>query len=156
MLNIEKEELKDSYIGLVKWFGGFNHQKNKENDYGFIQSMSGEDVFVHISAIKSGVGLSEGELVIFEFGEKDGRWFAKNLYRTINKPKKAKDFINIYSKNKDEYSNFFNSSTFKNSFKELINEVFIEQLDEKEFLHMLQNVYDGDHQFLFNQIDNYL
>ena len=42
-------------------------KKDKENDYGFIQSMSGEDVFVHISAIQNGVGLSEDELVIFEF-----------------------------------------------------------------------------------------
>lgn len=53
--------------GTVKWF-------NAEKGYGFIQSESGEDVFVHFSAIQ-GEGyktLEEGAAVEFEVvsGEK--------------------------------------------------------------------------------------
>lgn len=47
--------------GTVKWF-------NSEKGFGFIQSESGEDVFVHFSAIK-GDGfktLQEGQSVEFE------------------------------------------------------------------------------------------
>lgn len=47
--------------GTVKWF-------NAEKGFGFIQSESGQDVFVHFSAIK-GEGyksLQEGQLVQFE------------------------------------------------------------------------------------------
>lgn len=49
--------------GTVKWF-------NAEKGYGFIQRESGEDVFVHYSAIQGGGfrSLSEGERVSFVVG----------------------------------------------------------------------------------------
>ena len=47
--------------GTVKWF-------NAAKGYGFIQSSSGEDVFVHFSAIQSEgyKSLNEGQAVEFE------------------------------------------------------------------------------------------
>jgi len=47
--------------GTVKWF-------NASKGYGFIQRMSGEDVFVHFSAIQSDgyKSLNEGQAVEFE------------------------------------------------------------------------------------------
>ena len=47
--------------GLVKWF-------NAAKGYGFIQRSTGEDVFVHFSAIQSDGyrSLNEGESVEFE------------------------------------------------------------------------------------------
>ena len=50
--------------GTVKWF-------NAENGYGFISQESGDDVFVHFSAIQ-GKGfktLEEGQSVSFEIEE---------------------------------------------------------------------------------------
>lgn len=47
--------------GVVKWF-------NSEKGYGFIEGESGEDVFVHFSAIQSQgfKSLDEGQRVTFE------------------------------------------------------------------------------------------
>jgi cold shock protein len=47
--------------GIVKWFNG-------AKGYGFIQRSTGEDVFVHFSAIQSEGyrSLNEGEAVEFE------------------------------------------------------------------------------------------
>jgi cold shock protein len=54
------EEL-DREQGVVKWF-------NAAKGYGFIQRQSGEDVFVHFSAIQMDgyKSLNEGQLVEFE------------------------------------------------------------------------------------------
>ena len=51
-------------VGTVKWF-------NAEKGYGFIQPESGEDVFVHFSAIQtSGYrSLNEGQAVEFDVAQ---------------------------------------------------------------------------------------
>ena len=50
--------------GRVKWF-------NNEKGYGFIDHKSGEDIFVHYSAIKQNgyKTLSEGDIVNFDLIE---------------------------------------------------------------------------------------
>ena len=50
--------------GIVKWF-------NASKGYGFIQRQSGEDVFVHFSAIQAEgyKSLNEGQAVEFEVGK---------------------------------------------------------------------------------------
>jgi cold shock protein len=55
----EKQQLKEQ--GTVKWF-------NASKGFGFIQRQSGEDVFVHFSAIQSEgyKSLNEGQAVEFE------------------------------------------------------------------------------------------
>jgi cold shock protein len=52
---------KDMTVGTVKWF-------NAEKGYGFIAPESGEDVFVHFSAIQSAGyrSLAEGQAVEFD------------------------------------------------------------------------------------------
>jgi cold shock protein len=46
-------------VGTVKWF-------NANKGYGFITQESGDDVFVHVSAIQDGGSLDEGEVVEFD------------------------------------------------------------------------------------------
>jgi CspA family cold shock protein len=46
-------------VGTVKWF-------NANKGYGFIQPESGNDVFVHVSAIQDGGSLDEGQAVEFD------------------------------------------------------------------------------------------
>lgn len=50
--------------GKVKFF-------NDSKGFGFITTDSGEDVFVHISALEDGISLNEGDSVSFE--EVDGK-----------------------------------------------------------------------------------
>ena len=49
-------------VGTVKWF-------NPNKGYGFIQPESGNDVFVHVSAIQEGGSLEEGQAVEFDITE---------------------------------------------------------------------------------------
>ena len=46
-------------VGTVKWF-------NANKGYGFIQPESGNDVFVHASAIQDGGSLEDGQAVEFD------------------------------------------------------------------------------------------
>jgi cold shock protein len=58
--------------GTVKWF-------NDAKGYGFISRQSGEDVFVHFSAIQAGgfKSLQEGQAVEFEVTKGPKGWQAK-------------------------------------------------------------------------------
>jgi CspA family cold shock protein len=62
--------------GVVKWF-------NSKKGFGFIEEESGQDVFVHFSAINmSGFKvLSEGDQVSFEIEESDRGPSAKNVIK---------------------------------------------------------------------------
>ena len=46
-------------VGTVKWF-------NANKGYGFIQPESGNDVFVHASAVQGDSSLEEGQAVEFD------------------------------------------------------------------------------------------
>jgi cold shock protein len=63
-------------IGIVKWF-------NLQKVYGFIVSDdSGEDVFVHISAVEQAgsLGLNEGQKIKYDLAEgKNGKMTAHNI-----------------------------------------------------------------------------
>lgn len=62
--------------GTIKWF-------NSKKGFGFIEQETGEDVFVHYSAIEmSGFRtLSEGERVQFEIEENDKGLSAKKVVK---------------------------------------------------------------------------
>ena len=53
------EEDKQMTVGTVKWF-------NANRGYGFIKPESGNDVFVHVSAIQDGGPLQDGQAVEFD------------------------------------------------------------------------------------------
>jgi CspA family cold shock protein len=48
--------------GTVKWF-------NANRGYGFIKPDSGNDVFVHVSAVQDGGSLEEGQAVEFDIAQ---------------------------------------------------------------------------------------
>jgi cold shock protein len=60
--------------GTVKWF-------NDAKGFGFISRQSGEDVFVHFSAIQAGgfKSLQEGQTVQFEVKKGPKGWQAENV-----------------------------------------------------------------------------
>ncbi|HCG98922.1 MAG: cold shock domain-containing protein [Actinobacteria bacterium] len=64
--------------GTVKWFSA-------EKGYGFIELESGDDVFVHFSAIQEEgfKTLNEGQAVMFEVVEGDRGPQASNVQRQV-------------------------------------------------------------------------
>jgi CspA family cold shock protein len=66
----------DREQGTVKWF-------NNAKGYGFIQRTSGDDVFVHHSAIQAEgyKSLAEGETVSFTVTKGPKGWQAENVVK---------------------------------------------------------------------------
>jgi CspA family cold shock protein len=73
---LEKEFLPVREKGTVKWFNG-------AKGYGFIQRSTGEDVFVHFSAIQENGyrSLNEGETVEFDLLKGPKGFQAANVVR---------------------------------------------------------------------------
>ena len=69
-----KEQITNMEQGTVKWF-------NDAKGYGFISRQSGEDVFVHFSAIQAGgfKSLQEGQAVQFDVTKGPKGWQAENV-----------------------------------------------------------------------------
>jgi cold shock protein len=63
--------------GTVKWF-------NDAKGYGFISRQSGDDVFVHFSAVQGGGfrSLQEGQAVQFDVTKGPKGWQAENVQAT--------------------------------------------------------------------------
>jgi CspA family cold shock protein len=87
------EESMDRARGVVKWF-------NDSKGFGFITSPSGEDVFVHYSAI-TGEGfktLAEGQEVEFEMQTGPKGLQAQNVTKLSNAPA-------LHNSNSDDNAN---------------------------------------------------
>ena len=71
-------------VGTVKWF-------NNDKGYGFIKRESGEDVFVHHSAIQQAGyrTLNEGEKVEFDVKQGPKGLQAENVRRVDSEPQAA-------------------------------------------------------------------
>ncbi|MGO3346437.1 MAG: hypothetical protein ACTIM4_14615 [Marinomonas sp.] len=65
-------------VGCVKWFGGYNSQKNKDNDFGFVTDVEGFDVYLHLKDWNGDKDPNENDIVVYHREEKGGRWRAKN------------------------------------------------------------------------------
>jgi cold shock CspA family protein len=72
-------------IGIVKWFGGFNKLKNKENNFGFVEDVAGFDVFIHEKALQKCRVPLEGDMVIYELEKSGEKWKASNAYVLVTR-----------------------------------------------------------------------
>jgi cold shock protein len=70
----KKKEYQMAEQGTVKWF-------NDAKGYGFLSRQTGEDVFVHFSAIQAGgfKSLQEGQAVRFDVTKGPKGWQAENV-----------------------------------------------------------------------------
>lgn len=62
--------------GTVKWFGGVNSMTGRENHFGFIEDLSGKDVFAHRREWRGRTQPAKGELVTYLEEQKDGKFSA--------------------------------------------------------------------------------
>ncbi|VVQ16092.1 cold shock domain-containing protein [Pseudomonas fluorescens] len=68
-------------FGAVKWFGGHNKQTQKENNYGFLQDASGQDIFLKKNDWQSTPLPLEGEVVTYIVEEKNEKHSARQACR---------------------------------------------------------------------------
>jgi hypothetical protein len=69
-----------SEFGVTKWFGGFNKRKQKNIDYGFIDGINGQCIYVSRNELKNADKIAENDLVIFNKKTIKGEVFATNVY----------------------------------------------------------------------------
>jgi CspA family cold shock protein len=70
----KEKQYKQNGTGTVKWF-------NDAKGYGFISRPSGDDLFVHFSAVQAGgfCSLQEGQTVQFDVTKGAKGWQAENV-----------------------------------------------------------------------------
>lgn len=72
--------------GVVKWFGGYNNAKGTENKFGFVEGVSGSDVFLHQSQWLGKGKPQEGELLYFDLEQRSGKWSGINAMALSDAP----------------------------------------------------------------------
>ena len=145
-----KPELNNYQIGIVKWFGGFIRQRQRENDFGFIQSMTSEDIYVHKTAVTKKSNLKENDIVIFELKVDGDRKSAVNAFLGASD---LNLLLNIYNSNKENYLDFFSSSTFENSVKGILHPSYLAHSDESDLLDVIKTFLSKN---FFSYIDMYI
>lgn len=125
------------HLGLIKWFGGFNQKKDKENDFGFILAPNGEDIYIHKSEVRTTENLRENDLVTFHTREKNGKKYACNLYSASENVEAAIDATRFCLLNHEELAESTVSATFTLTLRNLINKR-LSELD-KDFLDGIED-----------------
>lgn len=75
---VTEEHLRS--VGSVKWFGGHNSKTGADNNYGFIEDLSGRDVYLHKDEWKGTAGPHADQILTYSL-EKDGlKWRAGNVH----------------------------------------------------------------------------
>ncbi|RSM21612.1 cold shock domain-containing protein [Aeromonas salmonicida] len=68
-------------LGQVKWFGGYNNQKDRENNFGFISALVGNEIYVHRDALLNTTSLDENDIVLYtQVNGNNGKLCAKNVF----------------------------------------------------------------------------
>lgn len=67
-------------FGIAKWFGGFNKKKQKTLDYGFIDGIDGQCIYVNKRELKNCEKLNENDLVVFDKKIVKSDSFAAQVY----------------------------------------------------------------------------
>lgn len=68
-------------FGVVKWFGGYNKNTDRENNFGFISDRSGEDIFLHKNECDDDQPIEENDVVFYNLEKDKGKWKATNAKR---------------------------------------------------------------------------
>jgi cold shock CspA family protein len=144
------DKIKKVSIGIVKWFGGYNNSTGKENNYGFIESLLGEDLYIHKNNLNDCNSLLEKELVSFRIKKKSTKLEAIDVKKiTINEISSSnnitkEEFIKLLELFPNE------KETFK-SFDLFLDD---EDIQKKLYGSTLRYKY-RDFLNLFNQLQEY-
>ncbi len=60
-------------FGVIKWFGGYNKNTGRENNFGFLCDISGKDIYLHKNEIEDGVPPNAPDIYFYHIEEFNGR-----------------------------------------------------------------------------------
>ena len=141
-MNLDKYQ-----VGRVKWFGGTNSHTGKDNDYGFIESTDGEDLYINIKNVVGSSDLREYDIVIFEINNKGNSPFATRLQKISSSIKSLMIYVDIYKNNKDDLDKsiqdlgFFLDLQLKRMFS---NEEILKTISEENFVEAISTCISKD------------
>ena len=110
-------------VGFVRWFGGFNRNTWTKNNYGFINTIEGEDLYLNGNKL-DGIVPYEDEFVIFEI--KDDKAKVKKTATKVEVLKAVEDFptdrfIKLLH-DETEFEKIIGSEKYKNVLDILVND----------------------------------
>ena len=143
-------------IGYIKWFGGYDNLRQRENNFGFITCISGNDLYVH----KSEIGFSpinKNDIVLFENGFRYSRECAINVIKlNVGNVTQLLSAVDIVI-NRIEFAN---NSDFKLIERKLWNALYYLNnlliLDSIDFIRILQNLFTKVEYNQFTLIDSFI
>lgn len=148
--------MEDNFvIGIVKWYGGYNSKTGVENNFGFINAMTGEDIFFHKNSIKSDHNPFDNDIVIFELMTRKGKLTATNVHIIKFEFEYLTSFASLLRKSKELYPNFFSNYVVCSSLEDLLNSEVINNLSTKDFIELLQGISSSD-KYTFSKINDFV
>lgn len=113
--------IKES-VGIVKWFGGYNTKTYKENNFGFIESIEGEDIYVNKRDIDhENKSLDANDFVIFNIEDESSRTLARNV-KKVDINSKSKEFSKRIIKYLALTDNYKSEFIIKPSLQQFLNQ----------------------------------
>lgn len=82
-------------IGKIKWFGGHNSKTQLENKYGFIEDISGIDVFLHLDEWEEDLAPEEYDTVVYSIKPNNKKYSAINAHLLIGKKIDLYDMLEL-------------------------------------------------------------
>lgn len=145
-------ETLDKYeIGIIKNYGEKNVRSERKRSYGFIQTLSFKDLYLHKKDLQN-KSTKKDDIVIFKYGENEKGQVAKSIITLKNNQISLDRLIFFIEKFHKSNSNFFQTNQVSTLIYSFISGDLAKDIDENTYIKLFE-VYHGSDKL--NLIDNY-
>lgn len=113
------------YLGNVLWFGGYNSKTDRENNFGFLTSESGIELFFHKNEISGNYTPTDNTLVLFRDGiGRNGKPTAFNVHLLDKTDEETAEFLIEYLRDVIERGVDFSRWHYRDSVVKYLTQFF--------------------------------